>query len=175
MGSRFRTKGVDRSIDALASLPAALRQRVRLVYVGEGDAGPYRRRAARQGIAEQVTFTGVRDDVAAFYRAADLLIHPPRSENTGTILIEAMLFGLPVLTTEVCGFAFHVQAAQAGIVCAEPFDQTRLNQALADMLQGLGAASWHLNGPRYCERTDIDGLIEKAADIIIARGSRTSS
>ena len=56
--------------------------------------------------------------MAGFYHAADYLVHAARTENTGTVLIEAMICGLPVLVTGNCGFAFHVHDADAGIMNA---------------------------------------------------------
>ncbi len=172
VGSRFRTKGIDRVIQALAALPDALRQRSRLVVVGHGKEAPLRRMAARLKISERVIFAGTRDDVNRFYRGADYLIHAPRSENTGTVLIEAMICGLPVLVTENCGFARHVAAAHAGITVPEPFEQSRLNSSLREFLQSGCRGEWVVNGQSYCENTDLYGLIERAADVIIERAER---
>jgi hypothetical protein len=43
-----------------------------------------------------------------FLLGADLLIHPAYNENTGTVLLEALVAGLPVLTTAVCGYAHYI-------------------------------------------------------------------
>lgn len=167
VGSRFKTKGLDRALRATAALPEALRSKARLVVVGDDRRQPYQRLARRLGIADNVIFAGARDDIAACYRMADLLLHPPYSENTGTVLIEAMFCGLPVLTTDNCGFAFHVRAAEAGLVCPMPFRQTDLNANLAAMLASEQRSSWSRNAMDYCQRTDFYSLIEKAADVII--------
>ncbi|MDJ0741050.1 MAG: glycosyltransferase family 4 protein [Gammaproteobacteria bacterium] len=172
IGSGFRTKGVDRAIEAMASLPDGLRRACRLLVVGDGKRRALQALVKRRGIAEHVVFCGVREDVAAFYRAADALVHAARSENTGTVLIEAMLCGLPVLATGNCGFAFHVRDADAGLVLAEPFSQPALNAALASLLTSARRPDWAANGPAYCDRVDLYSLIERAADVIIARGER---
>ncbi len=172
VGSRFHTKGIDRVIHALAALPDTLRNRCKLVVVGHGKDAPLKRLAARLNVAARVLFAGTRDDVNCFYRAADYLIHAPRSENTGTVLIEAMICGLPVLVTENCGFAQHVAAADAGITIPEPFEQQQLNNSLQKFLQSDSRAEWMVNGPNYCDNTDLYSLIERAADVIIARAER---
>jgi len=114
VGSGFRTKGVDRAIAALAALPAPQQQRAHLIVIGRGEAARYRRQSRRLGVAARVRFTGARDDVPAFLRAADALIHPARHENTGTVLLEALVAGLPVIATANCGYARYIAQARMG-------------------------------------------------------------
>lgn len=52
-----------------------------------------------QGLSEQV-LKG-RSDIPRFLLGADLLIHPAYNENTGTVLLEALVAGLPVLVSAV--------------------------------------------------------------------------
>ncbi len=125
VGSSFRTKGVDRAIRALASLPPETRRGARLIVVGQGKFRAFARMARRLSVGDQVIFVGPREDLARFYYSADLLVHSAYSENTGNALIEAMVCGLPVLTTAACGFASHVLRADAGVVCPLPCSQGR--------------------------------------------------
>ena len=83
-----------------------------------------------------------------------------------------MVCGLPVLVTANCGFAIHVDRAGAGMICPSPFQQDTLNKMLAEMLASEKRSEWSRNGLTYCKRTDLYSLIEKAADVIIARASR---
>lgn len=172
VGSGFRTKGIDRAIRALSALPGELRAMSRLVVVGKGKPAPYHRLARKLGVGDQVIFAGARTDVARFYYSADILIHPAYTENTGTTLIEAMICGLPVLTTGNCGFAHHIVQAQAGLICPMPFEQETLNRLLVEMLDPVRTAGWGANGQKYCATTDLYSLIETAADKIIARAER---
>ncbi len=41
-----------------------------------------------------------------------------------------MVTGLPVLVTDVCGYANHVTSAETGIVSRSPFIQQQFNQKL---------------------------------------------
>ncbi|MCF6282254.1 MAG: glycosyltransferase family 4 protein [Candidatus Polarisedimenticolaceae bacterium] len=175
VGSRFKTKGVDRVIEAFAALENNQEARRYLLVVGHGKQKPYLRLAKKLGIAERVIFTDSREDVPHFYHAADYLIHAPRSENTGTVLIEAMLCGLPVLVTANCGFAHHISDADAGLVVDEPFEQPQLNQQLAQFVTSDRAADWRKNGPEYCNRVDLYSLIDRAAEIIIQRAEHNRS
>lgn len=172
VGSRFKTKGIDRAIMALAALPDELKQKSKLVVVGDDNAKPFMRLAKTGGVRDQVMFVGARENIADYYYAADFLIHPSYAESAGATLIEAMICGLPVLVTENCGFAFHVERAGAGMTCPSPFQQDTLNKMLAEMLASEKRSEWGRNGLAYCKRTDLYSLIEKAADVIIARAAR---
>ena len=175
VGSRFNTKGVDRVIEAFAALERNRDEGRYLLVVGHGKQKPYLQQAKKLGVFERVIFTDTREDVPGFYHAADYLIHAPRSENTGTVLIEAMICGLPVLVTANCGFAHHISDADAGLVIDEPFDQLQLNQMLQQFVTSNRVAEWCQNGPEYCDKVDLYSLIDRAADIIIQRAERNRS
>ena len=172
VGSNFYLKGVDRAIIALAHLPSELRARTRLVVVGRNDPKRFLKLARSWRVSDRVIFTGPRSDVAAFYHSASwnghgLLIHPARRENTGTTILEAMVCGLPVLTTAACGYAGRVEQAEAGLVVPEPFDQSALDDGLAHMFGSSLRASWGANAEQYCRRTDLYSMIDRACHVIV--------
>lgn len=163
-----RPKGLDRSLKALAALPSGLLNRCRLIAIGDDDARPFRSLARALGIAERVSILHGRSDILRFLLAADLLIHPAYHENTGTVLLEAVVAGLPVLTTAVCGYANFIVEADAGVVVPEPFEQTRLDRSLALMLDDQQERlRWHRNGLAYAEHADIYSNADRAADVIL--------
>jgi UDP-glucose:(heptosyl)LPS alpha-1,3-glucosyltransferase len=166
VGSAFHTKGVDRAINAVAALPKNLRKRIKLYVLGRGKIELFTKIAEKKNLIEQVDFLGGREDVPDFLLAADLLVHPARTENTGTVLIEAMAAGLPVVVTENCGYAFHVQEANSGRIVPAPFEQKALDSALADLLSTSDLSRFAENGVKYTARVDVTGLHEKAVDII---------
>ncbi|MDR2688237.1 MAG: glycosyltransferase family 4 protein [Azoarcus sp.] len=170
IGSGFKTKGLDRSLRAFAALPERLRARAWLFALGDDDARPFQRQTAALGLSERVKIMKGRDDVPRFLLGADLLIHPAYNENTGTVLLEALVAGLPVLTTAVCGYAHYLVEADAGQVLASPFAQDALDHALVAMLDDSAArARWSQNGLDFARHTDLYSLPERAADIILSR------
>lgn len=166
VGSAFQTKGVDRAMSAVASLPDELRKRVKLFVLGRGKIDVFTKIAEKMRISDQVCFLGGRDDVPDFLLAADLLVHPARTENTGTVLIEAMAAGLPLVVTENCGYAFHVKDADSGRIVPMPFEQNVLNRTLVEILSSPDLSRMGENGVEYTSRIDVTGLHEKAVDII---------
>ena len=168
IGSDFQRKGLDRSIRAVAALPDELRQRTRLVALGADDPARMQALADELGVGAQVSMPGGRPDVPDFLLAGDVLLHPARHENTGTVLLEALVAGLPLLVTEVCGYAHHVLDADCGLVAVEPFDQHSFNQQLATMLGDDAAReTWKANALRYANEQDLYSMPEKAADVIL--------
>ena len=166
VGSGFNMKGFDRGLIAVAALPEELRARVRVFVVGQDKPGPVKRLIQRLGVADIVSLFPGRDDVPRFLQGADFLLHPARHENTGTIIVEAIVAGLPVLTTATCGYAFHVEAAVAGRVVASPFRQSVLDNTLHEMLTSGMREEWSDNGIHYGQSRDLYSLHEKAANII---------
>jgi UDP-glucose:(heptosyl)LPS alpha-1,3-glucosyltransferase len=166
VGSSFRTKGVARSLLALAALPPALKQRVRYFLVGRDDPAPWLKRAAAVGLEKQVCIVGALGGIPRFMQGADMLLHPSIGESAGMVLLEAVVAGLPVLTTASCGYAFHVEQAQAGLVCPEPFSQEVLNLALVSMLQADRSA-WRANGIRYGQQNNLYDMPQAVARLLI--------
>lgn len=135
--SAFRSKGIDRSIAALASLPEEIRNKTRLLIVGRGKAAPYAKFASRCSVGKQVVFTGTRNDVAELIAASDLMIHPARNEATGTALLESLACGTPVLCSANCGYSPLVKEA-GSVVLPRLFRQKILNRTLMVLLSTPG-------------------------------------
>ena len=79
-------KGVDRTIEALGDLPDAV-----LLSVGLAQPEPMQQLAGATASPTRVRFVGYTDRTAELIRAADLMVHPARVENTGTVIIEPAL------------------------------------------------------------------------------------
>ena len=168
VGSGFKTKGLDRSLKALASLPQDLRSRTRLIAIGQDEPGFFQRQASALGLAGQVSILQGRGDIPRFLLGADLLIHPAYNENTGTVLLEALVAGLPVLATAVCGYAHFIEEAEGGLVVPEPFAQSRLDALLAAMLGDREARMrWQASALAFAQSADIYSNAERAADLIL--------
>ncbi|MEZ5616608.1 MAG: glycosyltransferase family 4 protein [Rhodocyclaceae bacterium] len=168
VGSGFKTKGLDRSLKALAALPDALKRRTRLIAIGQDEPKPFVSMTRSLGLGEKVRILKGRSDIPRFLLGADLLVHPAYNENTGTVLLEAVVAGLPVLTTAACGYAHYIEEAGAGRVVPLPFDQAGFNALLAGMLADAAARrQWRTSGLAWAETADIYSLPERAADIIL--------
>jgi len=168
VGSGFRVKGLERAIAALAALPADPGPPAHLVVIGKNQPKPFANLARRMGVADRVHFLGGRDDVVEWMLAADVLVHPAHSEAGGMVLLEAMSCGLPVLATDACGYAPHIQRAGAGRILSAPYDQETCNRALAGLLQDPERRKAGENGLAYAAREDLYSCHDRAAELIEA-------
>lgn len=164
--TNFKIKGVARAIRAMAALPPEVLENIVLLVVGKDNPRQYSRLAGRMAVSRRVRFIGARNDVPHLLMAADFLVHPASVENTGTVIVEALAANVPVLTTDICGYSFHVTQAGGGVVVGSPFDQDELDQALFFMLTSDQAETWRANCKKYIEHTDIFSRAKKAADVI---------
>ena len=100
VGRIIRTKGlldVIRAMDRLRDLPVVLD------VLGEGDHRPTCEAAVRElGLEDRVTFHGAvaRSVVDDFYERADIFVFPSYREPGGSVVLEAMAFGLPLVVCD---------------------------------------------------------------------------
>ena len=130
VGSNYKLKGVDRSLLGVSALPEELKKKVVYLVVGQDDPSKFKTLAHRLGAENNVRFLGPRNDVPSLMTAADIYVHPAYFENTGTVILEALVAGLPLLVSGNCGYSFYVNQAQCGGVVSEPFEQDKFNQEL---------------------------------------------
>ena len=175
IGSNFKTKGVDRSINALASLTPTLRESTYLFIIGKGKEEKYKKLALKLGVGENVRFLGTRDDVPKFLAGADFVLQPSRTENTGNAIVEALVAGVPVIATESCGYAFHIAKSKAGkLVPAFPFRQEFMDTILEDVLVSPERDSLKEQALSYADNTDLYNRFQVIGDIIEAVGKKKS-
>jgi UDP-glucose:(heptosyl)LPS alpha-1,3-glucosyltransferase len=148
-GSGFAMKGLDRAILALAALPDDIRVTTRLVAVGQDNPKAFNKMAKKLGLENNVFISKGRPDIPQLMQGADVCVHPAYRENTGLVILEALASGAPVLVTASCGYAHHVEDANAGIVNAMPFDQQQFNQQFLEMRITDKKQLWSMHGLSY--------------------------
>lgn len=88
----------------LRSFAQLKRHEARLMLVGDGDEEERLRLLSRDlGIEDQVIFAGFHNDPTPFYLTADLFVLSSCYEGFGNVIVEAMLSGIPVVSTN-CPF-----------------------------------------------------------------------
>lgn len=168
LGSDFKRKGVDRSLRAIASLPDEIKDKVVYLVVGQDDPKTSEALAKQLNLSKsQVRFLGGRDDVPAILAASDVFLHPAYHENTGTVILEALVAGIPIIVSGICGYAHYVAEAKCGNALSEPFKQDEMNRALLKLLSDSRHRTICAdNAKHFADTEDLYSMIERAADII---------
>ncbi len=127
---------LDRILAVRARLPEGAPP-LRLVLVGrdEGAEGALRERIAREGLADLILLTGEVDDaeLRRWYAHADLFALFSHYEAFGLVYLEALAYGLPVVTHAV-GATAEVLTPGQGAVVVPPFDAPAAEAALVALL-----------------------------------------
>ncbi len=132
--------------------------------------------AASYGVADRVRFLGQRSDVPRLLHAADIFTQPNVGvEPFGTVFIEAMYAGLPVVTTNFGG-APEVVGESCGVL-VPPGDTDALSQELGRLVNSpeLRAALGSGGPDRARQLTDphtrLNKLCDQLLDIAAKHGS----
>jgi glycosyltransferase involved in cell wall biosynthesis len=126
-------KGLQYLLTAMPEIPA------KLLVVGSGPMETeWRALAASLGLSDRVRFLGQVSDeeLPAYYQACDMFVLPAseRSEAFGTVQIEAMASGLPVVCTELgTGTSVVNVHGQTGLV-VEARSSAALREAIGSLL-----------------------------------------
>ncbi len=162
-----------------------LRQRnMRFEAVMIGD-GPLRNSLEERAKDLAVSLLGVRRDVPAKLREADLLImtSEPQSEGLPGVLVEAGLSGLPVVTTQAAGAADVVAHGKTGFVVASGGAAAlaeRVEHLLSDasLRRSFGAAARERCASEFTMQAAADrwhALVDKLLLNSTAAGARTGA
>ena len=174
IGVQLRTKGIDRAVAALIEFPNA-----RLLIAGLSDTNrasiKLAEHAQHLGVSSRITWLGHREDIHHLMAAADLLVHPARYDTTGTVILEGIVNGLPVITTAACGYARHVEAANAGSVLKEPFRFSLFVAALRRASDPSLRRAWSLSAAAYGDDPTLYQGRVRAADLIVEAGFSKAS
>lgn len=133
--------------------------------------------AATTGLADHVLFRPPvpRAELARWYRAADVVAMPSRSESFGLVAVEAQASGTPVLASAVGGLRSVVTDGVSGrlvhghdpLVWADVLEEVLADDAARATL-GLGAR-------RHAERFGWDGAAEQVLKVYALAAARRRS
>ncbi|WP_353931685.1 glycosyltransferase family 4 protein [Okeanomitos corallinicola TIOX110] len=129
-------KGAFDLITAFANLPEDQKKSAQLTLAGDGEIEKAQQLAAELKITEQVNFLGwinsqQREQILA---KADIFILPSYNEGLPMAILEAMAWGLPIITTPVGGIPELVINQQNGLL-VQPGNIQELSTAIALLIK----------------------------------------
>ena len=142
-----------------------------LLIAGRGpDEAKIKALAKELGLAEKVSFLGVRPDIPRLMNVADAYVMSSAWEGLPMVLLEAAATELPVVTTDVGGSSDVVIDGRTGFV-VEPKNPQRLAEAMARIMKMPDTRRCEMGalGRRHVERCfgldrvvdDWEGLYEE--------------
>lgn len=100
------------------------------VWIGGGDLQhQLKEEVAQAGLSKKIHFLGVRQDVPELLPQLDLFVLPSISEGLSVAILEALLAGVPVVTTAVGGSPEVVDEGRDGLLVPSK-DPEALRQAI---------------------------------------------
>ncbi|BGE85481.1 MULTISPECIES: glycosyltransferase [Methylosinus] len=163
------------------TLPSHIRERLTIMFVGATEGGGLDRFRAEYDalppeIRKKLLIVSTTPDIGLYYRASDLFLMNSSQESYPRSTMEALLFGLPVISTPVFGVLEQVVNGENGMIF--PFeDMIAWRQAierlvadprlLAEMSENAASSFWKLT--TYAEmlndyRSVVAPLVPSAAD-----------
>lgn len=136
-GSLIRVKGFGLAIKAFSLLTDKY-PNSRLTIAGEGPEEPRLRRLIHQSqIDDRVEFLGAvpRPELMSIMASSDALLFPSLRDGGGTVVVEAMSVGKPVVCLDISGPGLHVSESSG--IKVTPSTPTETAQNLAAALERL--------------------------------------
>ena len=161
-------KGVEVAIETLAQLKKYPNAQLIIVGGASGPEGPATEEKIwslvnQLDLIDRVLFVPpqAHHDLCMWYRSADVLIMPSRSESFGLVALEAAACGIPVVASDVGGLRTLVDHGRTGFLVEgrqpEDFAQ-HINNLLSDSIAGAEMAvaaaekSWSFTWQATAER-----------------------
>jgi glycosyltransferase involved in cell wall biosynthesis len=117
-------------------------ERTRFYVVGTqpGDYLDQLKRVAHDARLESVVFVEKTPDVYEYFRMTDVFVCPSRNESLPLVVLEAMAFGLPIVSTDVFGVPEAVQHEREALLVG-PGDPTALAAGVRRLLDDPALAA----------------------------------
>jgi glycosyltransferase involved in cell wall biosynthesis len=134
--SRFDVyKHHENVVDAYAALPLALRQKYKLVFLGETNLPHFeviKGRIAMNKLEDSVVIGGAvaHDTLPSWYAHADVIVFASSCENCPNILLESLGAGRPVICSDVMPMP---EFGGPDLCYFSPFDARSITQALLEV------------------------------------------
>lgn len=167
LGRVGNRKGTFDLIQAFSRLPLHQRNSLRLLIGGDGDLDKGKALVEQLQLVDRVSFLGWVDDNQrnALLAKADIFVLPSYNEALPMALLEAMAWGVPVITCPVGGIPDVVIANKNGLL-VPPGDVQQLSEAMQSL---VNTPSWRqklgLEAQKSVTKFDVRHYVKKLENI----------
>ena len=130
----LKKKGIEPLVKAAGILKQSSMLPFRVLVVGGYPYPSLKRMVQRLGLAETIIFAGPSKAVQEIYAASDVFVLPTYYDACSLVVLEAMLCGLPAITTEYNGIAGILSNEKNSYVISHPPDCAELAARMRDLL-----------------------------------------
>ena len=133
-GRVSQEKGMDLAVQACARLVNAGHTNIRWWIVGGGPAeAEVRAEIARLGMQEYVSMVGMQKNPYPYIQAADLYVQPSRFEGYPLSILEALILGKAIVSTDNGGAGEILEDGVTGFLC--PISAEGIAEAVGQLLE----------------------------------------
>lgn len=179
LAHNFRLKGINPLIDAVARLVGGGFKAFRLLIVGRDNVVPYKRRIDSMGLQANVTFTGPTKRVTRFFAGADVCVHPTFYDPCSRVVLEALYYGVPSITTSYNGASEMIKDGSNGFVIDRPDDSGLLARRIQDLSSPAIRAQFSRNALQMREQISMSRHVSELeslfGEVLSRRGGRAAA
>ncbi|MEA2109699.1 MAG: glycosyltransferase family 4 protein, partial [Pseudomonadota bacterium] len=122
--------------------------------------------ASSLDIDRNLTFTGFRDDVGAFYQLADIVVMSSIQEGLGTAVIDALALAKPVVASNAGGIPEIIENGVTGTLVPPADPQALAEGIIAYLANPERARQIGLQGQQKVRKNfSVDHMVEKNIDV----------
>ena len=158
-GQNYLVRAIPR---VLAKLPDTI-----FFIIGKGELmDELKETASELGLKRGLIFTGFRNDVADFYKIADLCVMSSVQEGLGTAVLDALALARPVVATRAGGLPEIIEDGKTGRLVA-PADPRALAEGIIELLtdSDLAKAMASAGPARVQQCFSIDAMVDKNIEV----------
>ena len=139
IGTVCRRKGQLEIVEAIERMSMDSARRLRILIAGALAEQDYAQMITERiaslcpELQDRVSLVGAVPDMTLYYAAADIFVCTSRVESAPRVIVEAMAFGLPIITTPVFGIP-ELVAQGTNAVFYEPGDAAGLARAMTELV-----------------------------------------
>lgn len=164
VANEWHRKGLGVLLQAVAAFRS---EPIHVLLVGRMPPTAYENQISRLSLTGRVRYCGATDDVGRYYAAADLFVMPTQYEAFGSVIVESLASGLPVITTAEAGAAVAVRPGINGLLLEDPLDVRELERLLDQALEPAVRDRWRQAAPDSVagyEWSSVMGQFEKVLE-----------
>ncbi|MFC1849929.1 glycosyltransferase family 4 protein [candidate division CSSED10-310 bacterium] len=162
-------KGLEYLLQAFSSFDQAFRSDFKpvLVTIGASKTSSITNLVKKYHLVQSVRNVNFVSDMELYYRGADLLIHPTLYDAFANVCLEAMSYGLPVLTSTLNGGAEIYTSGVDGLIIEQPWNKELLARLIMEAISGSKLKEIGQRGHELLKRYTFQQNVDRVEKLLL--------